>query len=165
MAETSHHSLSFLFDQDEFRAQVDDHVALMQSTFGVTPSFFRNTELTYDNRLADWLKTDGRFRGVCCEGVDRLLGDGRSPNYVYGPPGTLAAGGEAPLAVLLKNYRLSDDVAFRFPIGVGPNGRSEQKPSRAGSTASTAMATSATSLWTTRPLVSTSGLKRAFSLF
>ena len=47
-------------------------------------------------------------------GVDRLLGDGRSPNYVYGPPGTLAAGGKAPLGVLLKNYRLSDDVAFRF---------------------------------------------------
>ena len=114
MAETSHHSLSFLYDQEEFRAQVDDHVALMQSTFGVTPSFFRNTELTYDNRLADWLKADGRFRGVCCEGVDRLLGDGRSPNYVYGPPGTLAAGGETPLGVLLKNYRLSDDVAFRF---------------------------------------------------
>ena len=114
MAETSHHSLSFLYDQEEFRAQVNDHVALMQSTFGVTPSFFRNTELTYDNRLADWLMADGRFRGVCCEGVDRLLGDGRSPNYVYGPPGTLAAGGQKPLGVLLKNYRLSDDVAFRF---------------------------------------------------
>ncbi|MFM7052898.1 MAG: glycoside hydrolase family 57 protein [Planctomycetota bacterium] len=110
--ETSHHSLSFLFSRAEFDAQVDLHQRRMRETFGVTPKVFRNTELIYSNDLAAHIARRGQHRAIICEGVDRILGF-RSPNYVYAPPGEgdLA---DRPVKLLLKNYRLSDDIAFRF---------------------------------------------------
>ncbi len=113
LAETSHHSLSFLYSKDEFAAQVEAHDARMQTLFGATPSVFRNTELIYMNDLAAFHAARGRYRGVVCEGVDRLLG-GRSPNYLYAPPFAAEDPAHARVKLLLKNYRLSDDVAFRF---------------------------------------------------
>jgi alpha-amylase len=120
IAETYDHSLSFLYSREEFREQIEMHTARIQNLFGQTPTVFRNTELTYNNDVAHFinsLKTkDGkpRFKGMLCEGVDRILGF-RSPNYVYRPPNTGdgAIKGK-PFALLLKNYRLSDDIAFRF---------------------------------------------------
>lgn len=120
IAETYDHSLSFLYSREEFREQIEMHTQRVQNLFGQTPTVFRNTELTYNNDVAHFinsLKTaDGkpRFKGMLCEGVDRILGF-RSPNYVYRPPNT----GEGaipgkPFGLLLKNYRLSDDIAFRF---------------------------------------------------
>src|SRR5581483_10203729 len=67
---------------------------------------FRNTELIYWNELGDYIQAKG-YKAILCEGVDRLL-YGRSPNFVYRTP----SGGS--LKLLLKNYRLSDDIAFRF---------------------------------------------------
>ncbi len=120
IAETYFHSLSFLYSREEFREQIDMHTQRIQDLFGQTPTVFRNTELTYNNDVAHFINemktADGkpRFKGMLCEGVDRILGY-RSPNYVYHPPGT----GESsipgkPFGLLLKNYRLSDDIAFRF---------------------------------------------------
>ena len=57
-----------------------------------------------------WL---GGYRAVLCEGTDRLLA-GRSPNYVYAPPARATPQGHEPVRLLLKNFRLSDDIAFRF---------------------------------------------------
>jgi alpha-amylase len=119
LAETYYHSLSFLYSRDEFTAQVNAHTKRMQELFGQTPKVFRNTELIYNNDLAHYLagmpdeKGKPRFLGGICEGADHLLGY-RSPNYVYKPPhiGKNALG--KPFGMLLKNYRLSDDVAFRF---------------------------------------------------
>jgi len=105
LGETYHHSLCVLYDLQEFREQVLMHRRLMRSLFGVTPTFFRNTELIYDDQIGQEVEQLG-FRGMLAEGADDIL-DWRSPNYVY-----QAAGGELPL--LLKNYRLSDDIAFRF---------------------------------------------------
>ncbi|MHC5114310.1 MAG: glycoside hydrolase family 57 protein, partial [Planctomycetota bacterium] len=117
IGETSHHSLSFLFSPAEFDAQVDQHQRRLETLFGAAPTVFRNTELTYLNRLATHLEKQGRWRAVLCEGVDRLLGY-RSPNYVYLPPASGAMGEDdtvdGRLRLLLKNYRLSDDIAFRF---------------------------------------------------
>jgi alpha-amylase len=115
LGETSHHSLSFLFSRDEFREQVAMHDAEVKRYFSQVPVVFRNTELTYSNDLAAHLASEGRYRAVLCEGVDRLLGF-RSPNYVYVPPGSGGRGdlARAPIKLLLKNYRLSDDIAFRF---------------------------------------------------
>ena len=107
LCETSHHSLSFLYSRDEFKAQIDLHTALMQDLFGQTPQVFRNTELIYSNDLASFIGGLGRFRGILVEGADHILGY-RSPNYLYRAPG------EQDLRLLLKNYRLSDDIAFRF---------------------------------------------------
>lgn len=119
VGETYYHSLSFLYSREEFKAQIDAHTKKMQDLFGQTPKVFRNTELIYNNDLAHFISTlpgaDGkpRFLGAICEGVDNLLGY-RSPNYVYRPPHTGDNALGKPFGVLLKNYRLSDDIAFRF---------------------------------------------------
>ena len=112
--ETSHHSLAFLFSRQEFDRQVELHRAEVARLFnGYEPRAFRNTELIFSNELAGHVAWLGRYQTVVCEGVDRLL-NGRSPNYVYAPPPQATPAGHAPVRLLLKNYRLSDDIAFRF---------------------------------------------------
>ena len=107
LSETYHHSLAFLYSRDEFKDQVELHRQLMQDLFGQTPHVFRNTELIYNNELAHYVSRLGGYHGVIAEGADHVLGF-RSPNYLYTPPN-----GEG-IKLLLKNYRLSDDIAFRF---------------------------------------------------
>ncbi|HEY8512460.1 MAG TPA: glycoside hydrolase family 57 protein [Cyclobacteriaceae bacterium] len=106
LAETYYHSLSFLYSRPEFVRQVLAHTAKIEALFGQTPSVFRNTELIYNNELASFIDDMG-YKGVLCEGLDYALG-ARSPNFVYHPPHS------ASFACLLKNYKLSDDIAFRF---------------------------------------------------
>jgi alpha-amylase len=106
LAETYYHSLAFLYSRDEFREQVQAHSARIQETFGVRPRVFRNTELIYNNDLAHFVEEMG-FAGIVAEGADHVLGY-RSPTFVYRPVGC------GRISLLLKNYRLSDDIAFRF---------------------------------------------------
>lgn len=106
LAETYHHSLAFFYSQPEFEAQVALHADKIRSVFGVTPAVFRNTELAYNDAVAAWADQAG-YSGIITEGWDTAL-QGRSPNHVYRPVGT------KNIALLLKNYRLSDDIAFRF---------------------------------------------------
>jgi alpha-amylase len=119
LAETYHHSLSLLRSEREFAEQVRLHSARVEELFGQTPRVFRNTELIYSNDVARVVSSltddDGRpqFSGILAEGVDRLLGF-RSPSYVYAPGADAPGRDGRPLGLLLKNYRLSDDVAFRF---------------------------------------------------
>jgi alpha-amylase len=105
-AETSHHSLSSLSNKEEFVSQIKDHQKLIKQHFGQKPKVFRNTELVYNNEIAKITEQMG-FKGILAEGWDSILG-WRSPNFVYQPAGT------RKMRLLLKNYRLSDDVAFRF---------------------------------------------------
>ena len=116
IGETSHHSPCFIFSKDEFDRQVDLHRDKVKELFGQTPSVFRNTELMYHDDLAWHIANRGEYRAILCEGVDRILKD-RSPNYVYAPPrfeGQPEELAKRPVKLLLKNYQLSDDVAFRF---------------------------------------------------
>jgi alpha-amylase len=106
IAETYYHSLSFLYSKEEFQRQVVKHAFKIRQYFGQTPKIFRNTELIFNNELASYIEELG-YKGIICEGVDRLLGF-RSPNYLYTPEGC------TKIKALLKNYRLSDDIAFRF---------------------------------------------------
>jgi alpha-amylase len=106
LAETSHHSLAWLASREEFEAQVVLHRQKTLETFGVAPRVFRNTELIYADALARFLEEQG-FAGVLADGVTPLLGD-RSPRHLY----EASTPGRLPL--LLRDYRLSDDVAFRF---------------------------------------------------
>jgi len=106
LADTYYHSLAFFYSRSEFERQVLLHQKKIQDLFGVTPRVFRNTELSYTNDLATWCEENG-YLGIMAEGWDPILG-WRSPNYVYSPKGC------STLKVLLKNYKLSDDVAFRF---------------------------------------------------
>jgi alpha-amylase len=105
-AETYYHSLAFFYDLSEFERQVDQHKQKIEEIFGLTPTVFRNTELAYNNQLAQWADKAG-FKGILAEGWDPVLG-WRSPNFLYRPVDT------QNIKLLLKNYRLSDDIAFRF---------------------------------------------------
>ncbi len=106
VAETYHHSLAFFYSRTEFENQVAMHRRKVQELFGQTPKVFRNTELAYNNDVAYWADQAG-YKGVLAEGWDPVLG-WRKPNYVYRPAYT------NNIRLLLKNYRLSDDIAFRF---------------------------------------------------
>ena len=106
LSKTYHHSLAFFYDRNEFEAQVERHRQKIREVFGVETRVFRNTELAYNNELAKWADDYG-FNGIIAEGWDDVLG-WRSPNYVYRPVNT------GNIKLLMKNYRLSDDIAFRF---------------------------------------------------
>lgn len=106
VGETYHHSLAFFYSREEFEAQVAQHKAIIQRLFGLTPNVFRNTELAYNNDVAYWADKAG-YKGILAEGWDPVLG-WRSPNYVYRPAYT------DTIRLLMKNYKLSDDIAFRF---------------------------------------------------
>ena len=106
LSETSHHSISALYDQEEFKDQVKQHAKSIKKEFGQKPTVFRNTELIYNNEIAKLAEQMG-YKAILAEGWDSIL-TWRSPNYVYKPQGT------KKIRLLLKNYKLSDDVAFRF---------------------------------------------------
>lgn len=106
LSETYYHSLSFFYSRAEFESQVSLHRAKVKRLFGITPKVFRNTELAYSNDLAKWADEVG-FKAIIAEGWDSFLG-WRSPNFVYEPVST------KNIKLLLKNYKLSDDMAFRF---------------------------------------------------
>jgi len=106
LAETSHHSLAFLGDPDEFRAQVIEQRARVERLFGVRPRSFRNTELVLHDSVAKAAEELG-FDVLLGEGADHLLG-WRDPWRPYRPDGC------EKIALLLRSYKLSDDIAFRF---------------------------------------------------
>ncbi len=106
VAETYHHSLAFFYSREEFERQVEMHKHKINQVFGHTPKVFRNTELAYNNDVAAWADKAG-YTGILSEGWDKVLG-WRSPNYVYRPAYT------ENIRLLMKNYKLSDDIAFRF---------------------------------------------------
>jgi len=107
LAETYYHSLSFLYSHDEFKEQISKHSEAIEYYFGQKPRIFRNTELIYNNDLAALVESMGQFEAIITEGADHILGY-RSPDFVYRPKGC------DTLRLLLKNYSLSDDIAFRF---------------------------------------------------
>jgi alpha-amylase len=103
--ETYNHSLAFFYSRNEFIEQVKMHRQKIKSLFKKTPTVFRNTELIYNNELSKEVSRMG-YSGILAEGADHVLG-WRSPNFVYSPVG-------GKISLLLKNYKLSDDIAFRF---------------------------------------------------
>lgn len=106
VGETYYHSLAFFYNLDEFNDQVQSHTKKVEQLFGVRPQVFRNTEFAYNDSLAHWAEAH-HYKGILAEGWDKILG-WRSPNHVYRPVGC------QNLRLLLKNYHLSDDIAFRF---------------------------------------------------
>jgi alpha-amylase len=106
VSETSHHSLAALYSPNEFKEQVARHREIMTSTFVPPVPVFRNTELITSNAIAKLVSEMG-YQGMMMEGADHIL-RWRSPLFKYrmaSAPGMVA---------LMKNYRLSDDIAFRF---------------------------------------------------
>lgn len=105
LCQTFWHSLAFFISREEFVEQVEMHRQLVRDLLGAEPRVFENTELIYDNNLARVAQELG-FKAVVTEGAERVLG-WRSPNYIYRARGL-------SIKVLLRNYRLSDDIGFRF---------------------------------------------------
>ena len=103
--ETYYHSLAFIHSKEEYKEQILLHRQLIDSLFSKKPTTFRNTELVYSNEIADFASSLG-YDAILAEGADFVL-KGNSPNKVYTNP-------KKTISVLLKNYRLSDDIAFRF---------------------------------------------------
>ena len=104
--DTYYHSLAFVYSKKEFVEQVTLHQQKLEQVFGIKTKAFRNTELIYNNEVAQIAEEMG-FSTILAEGVDRYLG-WRSPNFVYQPKET------KKIKLLLKNYKFSDDIAFRF---------------------------------------------------
>jgi alpha-amylase len=106
LAETEAHSLSSLKNKDEFIRQVNNHTSLIRDHFGYDPTSFRNTELIYSDQIGSWAADLG-FKAILTEGAKHVLG-WKSPNYLY------CNSINPRLKVLLRNFVLSDDIAFRF---------------------------------------------------
>ncbi len=105
--QTYYHSIASLYpEKDEFIEQVKMHKQAIKDFLNYTPSFFENTELLYNNTIAKTVETLG-YKGIFTEGVEKILG-GKSPNYVYTPKGS------KKIRVLMRNYKLTDDIGFRF---------------------------------------------------
>ncbi len=106
IAETYAHSLASLNQRDEFFRQVDLHRKKIESLFGQKPSTFRNTEMIYSDQIGEMVADLG-FHTILTEGAKHILG-WKSPNFLY------CNAINPKLKLLLRNFRLSDDITFRF---------------------------------------------------
>lgn len=106
LSETYYHSLSFLYSPEEFKSQIGLHKEKVKKLFDVEPKVFRNTELIYNDEIGQIIESLG-YMGILTEGADKILKD-KSPNFLY------KASRTKNLKLMLKNYKLSDDIAFRF---------------------------------------------------
>jgi alpha-amylase len=107
LSQTYYHSLASLYsEREEFIEQVKMHQQVMKDLLGYIPKIFENTELLYNNAIARTVEELG-YKGVFTEGVERILHE-KSPNYLYTPKGC------KKIKVLLRNYKLTDDIGFRF---------------------------------------------------
>ncbi len=106
LGETYYHSLASLISPAEFKHQVEKHKAAIEQYFGVKPVSFRNTELIYSDAVGDMVYDLG-YKTMLTEGARHIMG-WRSPNYIY------TDDIQPKLKLLLRNYQLSDDIAFRF---------------------------------------------------
>jgi alpha-amylase len=106
LEETFYHSLSSLFeDKTEFIEEVKEHREIVSDLLGVKPQVFRNTELLYNNSIARVVSELG-YKAILTEGADHML-EGRSPNVLYKAK-------DSGLPLLFRNYKLSDDIGYRF---------------------------------------------------
>lgn len=106
LSEPDAHSLASLIHKDEFEKQIVAHRLKIQKYFKQTPTVFKNTELIYSDDMANQL-VDMGFEGAITEGAKQILG-WKSPNYMY------CSAVNPRLKLLLRNFKLSDDLTFRF---------------------------------------------------
>lgn len=105
LTETYYHSLACVMPGNEFELQIARHQRQVLRHFGVCSSVFRNTELIYNDELGSRINALG-FKGTIVDGVDHLPGP-NDPHHLFHHP-------TSDLRLLVRNYRLSDDISFRF---------------------------------------------------
>ncbi len=106
LSETWSHSLAALKDAEEFKEQVRQHDERIFQLFGQKPRVFRNTEMIYSDEIGEQIVKMG-YTAVLTEGAKHVLG-WKSPNFMY------VNAANPRLKVLMRNFKLSDDIAFRF---------------------------------------------------
>lgn len=106
MAEPYAHSLSSVFDATEFERQLKLHADKIETLFGKRPSSLFNAELIYSDEIGEIAAKMG-FKSVLIDEAKHILG-WKSPNYVYSHSYL------PKLKLLVRNHKLSDDIAFRF---------------------------------------------------
>lgn len=106
LAEPYAHSLSSVFDADEFERQVKMHSDKIEELFGKRPSAFCNSELIYSDQIGETVLKMG-FKSILIDEAKNIMG-WKSPNYVYKHAYL------SKLKLLIRNHKLSDDIAFRF---------------------------------------------------
>lgn len=106
IGETYYHSLASVVSESEFKHQVKKHQEAIKNYFGVETKTFRNTELIYSDSIGCSVYDLG-FKTMLTEGARHIMG-WRSPNFVYSDEM------QPKLKLLLRNYSLSDDIAYRF---------------------------------------------------
>jgi len=105
IGETYYHSLAWVYSREEFKKQVKMQEKKIKEVFNLKPKIFRNTELIYNNEMGKVVESLG-YKAALTEGTEKVLG-WRSPCFLYKAKGS-------NLKLLLKHYKLSDDIAFRF---------------------------------------------------
>lgn len=106
LSETYSHSLVSLINHELFKKQVEDHDQMIEKLFGQKPKVFRNTELIYSDEIGALVSEMG-YKAMMTEGARHILG-WKSPNFLY------VNAINPRLKVLMRNFKLSDDLAFRF---------------------------------------------------
>ena len=106
LAEPYSHGLSSLANEDCFKEEVMRQCAKMKEMFGKTPKVFRNSSLIYNDEIGAQVADMG-FKGMLTEGAKHVLG-WKSPHYVY------HCNMNPNLKLLLRDYKLSDDISLRF---------------------------------------------------
>ncbi|MEM1539449.1 MAG: DUF5752 family protein [Candidatus Bathyarchaeia archaeon] len=107
LGQTYYHSLASLYpEKKEFVEQIEMHRQALKDLLNYAPKVFENTELIYNNAIAKIVEDMG-YEGIFTEGTEKIL-HGKSPNHVYKPKGC------GKIKLLLRNYKLTDDIGFRF---------------------------------------------------
>ena len=106
LAEPYSHGLSSLANEECFKEEVMRQSAKMKQMFGKAPKVFRNSSLIYSDEIGAMVASMG-FKGMLTEGAKHVLG-WKSPHYVY------HCNMNPKLKLLLRDYKLSDDICLRF---------------------------------------------------
>ena len=106
MAEPYAHSLSSIFDANEFINQVNTHADKNESLFGKRATSFFNAELIYSDEIGELVSKLG-YKIMMVDEAKHVLG-WKSPNFVY------THSYIPKLKLLVRNHKLSDDIAFNF---------------------------------------------------
>jgi alpha-amylase len=106
LCEPYSHGLASLKNEECFRDECIRMKNKIKELFGQTPKVFRNSSLIYSDEIGAQVAAMG-FKGMLTEGAKHILG-WKSPHFVYN------CAMNPKLKLLLRDYKLSDDISLRF---------------------------------------------------
>ncbi len=106
LAEPYSHGLSSLANEEVFIEETKRQAKKIKQVFGKTPKVLRNSSLIYNDEIGALAGQMG-FKGMIAEGAKHIMG-WKSPHFVYACPMN------PNVRLLLRDYKLSDDISLRF---------------------------------------------------